>query len=53
LGFYRAVTELQKDLFPRLPEPDTTNTGFLIRFFPSLLELVEKKGLRIWVHGRC
>jgi FdhE protein len=44
LGFYRAVTECQSELLLRLPEPSKARVDFLVQFFPSLFELVERKG---------
>ena len=44
LDFYRALTELQKDILLRLAEPDTRDIGLFVQLFPSLLDLVEKKG---------
>lgn len=44
LGFFQALTGFQRDLAARLPAPPPPDLGFLVRFFPVLLDLVERQG---------
>jgi FdhE protein len=44
LGFFRALTEFQRDLGARFPAPLPADAGFLAPFLPSLFDLVERQG---------